>query len=69
LIKKLKELVNNSYSFQNIVAQRAIDELKEFFKDGDQDLSIYIADFLIEKTKNNNNYYIRASTTAALGKF
>jgi hypothetical protein len=69
LIKKLKELVNNSYSFQNIVAQRAIDGLKEFFKDGDQDLSIYIADFLIEKTKNKNNYYIRASTTAALGKF
>ena len=69
LIKKLKELVNNSYSFQNIVAQGAIDGLKEFFKDDDQDLLIDIADFLIEKTKNNNDYYIRASATTALGKF
>ncbi|MER5174319.1 MAG: M1 family metallopeptidase [Candidatus Nitrosocosmicus sp.] len=69
MINELKKIVNGKSTFQNIVAKGAIDGLKEFSKDDDADLLIDIANFLIEKTSDNNDYYIRASATAALGKF
>jgi aminopeptidase N len=69
LIKKLKGIVNGPKTFQNVVASGAIDGLKEFYKDDDVELVIDIANFLIDKTDIRNEYYIRSTATAALGKF
>jgi len=68
-IKKLKDMVNGPETFQNVVAAGAIDGLKEFYKDDNIDLIIDIANFLVDKTDVKNDYYIRATATAALGKF
>jgi aminopeptidase N len=69
IIKKLKDIVNGPKTFQNVVASGAIEGLKEFYKDNDQDLIIDISNFLIDKTDIKNEYYIRSAATVALGKF
>jgi aminopeptidase N len=69
IIKKLKEIVTGPTTFQNTVAQGAIDGLKEFCKHDDAKIMVDVANFLVEKTSNVNEYFIRVSATAALGKF
>jgi aminopeptidase N len=69
IIKKLKEIAAGPTTFQNVVASGAIDGLKEFYKDENTNTIIEIADFLIRKTTDKNEYYVRASATTALGKF
>lgn len=70
-IPLLKNLVHSSNSFQNIVATGAIDGLKELSspKDSDEFIVSDIADFLIENTLHDKDYFIRARATSALGKF
>ena len=67
----LENLVDNTKTFQNLLAQGAINGLKEFSKDKNIDISDVdnIANFLIEKTLEKNDYYIRSTATSALGKF
>jgi aminopeptidase N len=59
ILKKAAE----STSFQNIVAQGAINGLKEFGPDKE------IASFLIEKSRYGNYHRVREAATFALGKF
>jgi hypothetical protein len=74
-IKLLKDTVENTQTFQNIVAQGAIEGLKEFSKHKDIDIVESIANFLIDKSKERNSngqkneYFIRRASTSALGKF
>ena len=46
----MKKIVKTSTSFRNVVANGAIDGLKEFSKDKDTDIVVDIANFLIENT-------------------
>ena len=71
IIGKLKELVGSTNTFQNLLAQGAIDGLKEFSKDkyihpAEVDK---IADFLLGKSADENEYFIKLTATSALGKF
>ena len=58
-----------SKSFRNVIANGAIDGLKEFSKDKDKDIVVDIANFLIENTNSNNEYFKRLAATSALSKF
>ncbi|MGB8034760.1 MAG: M1 family aminopeptidase, partial [Nitrososphaeraceae archaeon] len=69
IIDKLKDLVETTKTFQNLLAQGAINGLKEFSKDKNIDIVNDIAYFLIEKSEEKNEYYIRSAATSALGKF
>ena len=71
IVQMLMDLVNNSKTFQNILAQGAINGLKEFSKD--KNIGIInidkLTNFLIGKTTQKNDYFIRYTATSALGKF
>jgi hypothetical protein len=69
MIDKLKNLVDTTQTFQNLLAQGSINGLKEFSKDNNMDTVDKIANFLIEKSKDKNEYYIKFTATSALGKF
>jgi len=71
IVQLLINLVNNSKTFQNLLAQGAINGLKEFSKDKNIEFTDVkkIINFLIEKTAQKNDYFIRFTATSALGKF
>jgi len=71
IVQMLMDLVNNSKTFQNILAQGAINGLKEFSKDKNIGITNIdkLINFLIEKTTQKNDYFIRYTATSALGKF
>jgi aminopeptidase N len=70
VIPLLKNLALSTNTFQNVVATGAIDGLKELsYKDGDEAAVSDIADFLIENTGDEKDYFIRSKATSALGKF
>lgn len=77
MIEKLKEKVVNSMTFQDQLAQGAINGLSELSNDENIDLVQKIADLLILKSskfddKSNevaNSYFTRSAATLALGKF
>src|SRR5215211_3272076 len=69
IISLLKEIVIISKSFRNVIANGAIDGLKEFSKDKDKDIVVDIANFLIHNTNSNNEYFKRLASTSALSKF
>jgi len=71
IVHKLISLVDNTRTFQNLLAQGAINGLREFSKDENMNTNDVdkIASFLIEKTGDKNEYYIRSTATSALGKF
>jgi aminopeptidase N len=69
VISLLKEIVKISESFRNVIATGAIDGLKEFSKDNNKDIVVDIANFLIENTNSNNEYFKRLAATSALSKF
>jgi aminopeptidase N len=69
IIDKLKDLVETTKTFQNLLAQGAINGLKEFSKDKNIDIVNSIASFLIEKSEEKNDHFIRFTATSALGKF
>jgi aminopeptidase N len=71
IVRKLMNLVDNTKTFQNILAQGAINGLKEFSKDENMNINDVdkIANFLIEKTSDENEYYVRSAAASALGKF
>ena len=62
IVDRLKNLVDNTKTFQNLLAQGAINGLKEFSKDNNMSVTDIdkIANFLIEKTGDKNEYYIRS---------
>jgi aminopeptidase N len=65
----LKEIVNTSRSFRNIISSGAIDGLKELSNDKNKAIVCDIADFIIENTDPKNDYFKRLAATAALSKF
>jgi aminopeptidase N len=71
IVNILKNLVDDTKTFQNLLAQGAINGLMEFSKDNYMSVVDIdkIATFLIEKTSDENEYYIRLTSTSALGKF
>ena len=68
-ISQLKDIVKMSKSFRNIIACGAIDGLKELSKDKNKDVVVDIADFLIQNTNSQNEYFKRLRPTSALSKF
>nr|MBA3286366.1 M1 family metallopeptidase [Nitrosopumilus sp.] len=71
VIPMLKNLVQSTNTFQNIVATGSIDGLKELSskKYSNQVIVSDIANFLIENTRHEKDYFIRSRATSALGKF
>jgi aminopeptidase N len=69
IIRLLKDTVNSANSFQNVISQGAIEGLKVFWNDKDKNVVIDVANFLLEKSQDGNDYFIRSSSTSALGKF
>ncbi len=67
-ISQLKDIVKTSKSFRNVIANGAIDGLKELSKDKNTDTVVDIANFLIENTNSQNEYFKRLATSA-LSKF
>jgi aminopeptidase N len=68
-ISQLKDIVKTSKSFRNVIANGAIDGLKELSKDKNTDTVVDIANFLIENTNSQNEYFKRLAATSALSKF
>ena len=77
MVKILKDKVVNSITFQDQLAQGAINGLKELSNDANIDLVQDIAELLIRKSSVFdfksydvvNRYFIRSAATLALGKF
>jgi aminopeptidase N len=77
MVKILKDKVVNSITFQDQLAQGAINGLKELSNDENIDLVQDIAELLIRKSSVFdfksydvvNRYFIRSAATLALGKF
>ena len=68
MIDKLINLIGVTNTFQNLLAQGAINGLREFSKDKSVDIVDKIANLLIEKSGDPNDYFIRSATASALGK-
>jgi aminopeptidase N len=69
VINKLEEIVNKSNSFRQLISGGAISGLQEFYKDSDPNIVTKVGSFLLSKSDEINNYYIRLSAITALGKF
>jgi aminopeptidase N len=69
IITQLKDIVNLSYSFRNVITTGAIEGLKELSKDKNRDILVDIANFLIKATSSQNEYFKRLAATSALSKF
>lgn len=69
IVRTLEEIITGPPTFQNIVAQGAINGLREFYKCDDAKIMVDVANFLMEKTSYDNEYFIRVAATAVLGKF
>ncbi|MGI0051676.1 MAG: M1 family aminopeptidase, partial [Nitrososphaeraceae archaeon] len=76
MIKILKDKVDNSFTFQDQLAQGAIYGLRELANDENIELVENIAELLIRKsskfnsnTRVANRYFVRSASTLALGKF
>jgi aminopeptidase N len=69
IIEKLKLAARTNNTFQNILAQGAINGLKEFWNDPDDQIVENISKFLIYKIDKNEDYFKRAAAASALGKF
>ena len=77
MVKILKDQVVNSITFQDQLAQGAINGLRELSNDANIDLVQDIAELLIRKSRVVdfksydvvNRYFIRSAATLALGKF
>jgi aminopeptidase N len=68
-IQLLKNLTNTTTTFQNLLASGAIDGLREFSKDKDEQIVEEVADIIVNKSNYGNEYSIRRTATSALGKF
>jgi aminopeptidase N len=70
-ISILKDRVNKSNSFRQVIAAGAINGLMQFYNDSDSNIIVDIGTFLIEKTstKKTNNYYIQIAAINAIRKF
>ena len=64
-----KDLANTTTTFQNLLARGAIDGLKEFSRDEDEQIVKDVADFIVDKSNYGNDYWVRRTATSALGKF
>jgi aminopeptidase N len=76
MIKILKDKVDNSFTFQDQLAQGAINGLRELANDENVELVENIAELLMRKsskfnsnTRVANRYFVRSAATLALGKF
>ena len=69
MIQLLKDLANTTTTFQNLLARGAIDGLKEFSRDEDEQIVKDVADFIVAKSNYGNDYLVRRTAIAALGKF
>ena len=69
IINLLKDITSSYNSFQKIVSQGAIEGLVAFWNDKDKENVLDIGNFLLEKSQNGNDYFIRLSSTFALRKF
>lgn len=69
MIYQLKQIVDTTDSFRNVVACGAIDGLKEFFTDNNNYIVDDIANFLIQKTRREKDYFKRLVATSDLAKF
>jgi aminopeptidase N len=67
----LKDLINESNSFRQVIAAGAINGLMQFYNDSDPNIIINIGTFLINKTstKKTINYYIQIAAINAIRKF
>ena len=70
-INILKNLVNTSNSFRQVIAAGAINGLMEFYNDSDPNIVLDLGTFLIDKTttNTNNNFYIQIAAINAIRKF
>ena len=69
MIQLLEDLSNTTSTFQNLLARGAIDGLKEFSKDEDEQIVKEVADIIVNKSNYGNEYLLRRTATSALGKF
>ncbi|CAN5182680.1 hypothetical protein BH18THE2_BH18THE2_14890 [soil metagenome] len=69
MIHQLKQIVDTTDSFRNVVACGAIDGLKEFFTDNNNYIVDDIANFLTQNTSCEKDYFKRLVATSALSKF
>jgi aminopeptidase N len=68
MIELLDDLIQTK-TFRNVLARGAVLGLREFSKDSDEQIVEEIANILIDKSKYGNDFLIRRTATAALGKF
>jgi aminopeptidase N len=69
MLQLLKDFANTTTTFQNLLARGAIDGLKEFSRDEDEQIVKDVADFIVDKSNYGNDYWMRRTATSALGKF
>jgi len=69
MIYQLKQIVDTTDSFRNVVACGAIDGLKEFFPDNNNYIGDDIANYLIQNTSCEKDYFKRLVATFVLAKF
>lgn len=69
----LQEIINNSDSFQNVIATGALDGLAELCSGinhhDNKKIYLEVANFLLQNTSASKDYFIRAKSSKLLGKF
>ena len=72
-ISILKNMVNISYSFRQVIAAGAINGLMQFYTDSDPSIILDIGTFLMDRTTTTitktNNYYLHIAAINAIRKF
>lgn len=69
IISKLTDLVENSHTFQSVLATGALDGIKEFSEEKDAEIYLQCIDVLLKSTQEHKEYFVIAKSTTSLGKF
>ena len=68
MIQLLEDLTNTTTTFQNLLARGAIDGLKEFSKDEDEQIVKEVADIIVNKSNYGNEYLLKTYSHFCFGE-
>lgn len=69
IISTLSELVNNSNTFQSVLATGALEGIQEYSNEKDVEIYLQCIQVLLDGTQESNDYLIISKATGSLGKF
>lgn len=69
IISQLKDIIETSNTFQSVFATGALEGIKEFYEEKDEEIYLQCIQILLDSTKESKDYFVISKATVCLGKF